>query len=225
MNTAAKTARSRFRVKPDGMVRNVVFMGMGEPLDNYEAVHEALRGLTHQYLFQLGAKHLTVSTVGASARILRMLADDVPQVNLAVSLHSALQESRELLIPSAKSTSLLALGAALDYHARQSGRGAMLEYLLIADVNDRDVDVTALADFCHARNVVAPVFVNLIPYNPTLAGMEFGYTTPSDDRIYAFHHRLQACGIASLVRWSSAAGRETQGACGQLALTVVDDAL
>ena len=101
----------------------------------------------------------------------------------------------------------------------------MLEYLLIADVNDRDVDVAALADFCHARNVVAPVFVNLIPYNPTLAGMEFGYTTPSDDRIYAFHHRLQAQVIASLVRWSSAAGRATQGACGQLALTVVDDAL
>jgi len=89
--------------------------------------------------------------------------------------------------------------------------------------------VDALAKFCQERNQheIEPthnkskntkVFVNLIPYNPTLAGDDFGYRTPSDDRIYAFHNRLKDLGVNSLVRWSSANGRDTNGACGQLAL-------
>jgi len=220
------TARSRFPVKPNGVIRNVVFMGMGEPMDNYDEVHESLRGLTHQYLFQLGAKHITVSTVGASARKIRLLADEAPQVNLALSLHSAIQASRELLIPSANANPMKALGESLDYHSAKSGRGAMLEYLLIDRVNDSDAEVDALAKFCQDRNEHKPtpnsknskVFVNLIPYNPTLAGDDFGYETPSDDRIYAFHNRLKDLGVNSLVRWSSAQGRDANGACGQLAL-------
>eukprot|EP00529_Nitzschia_sp_RCC80_P031635 CAMPEP_0113518330 /NCGR_PEP_ID=MMETSP0014_2-20120614/42823_1 /TAXON_ID=2857 /ORGANISM="Nitzschia sp." /LENGTH=367 /DNA_ID=CAMNT_0000415763 /DNA_START=12 /DNA_END=1112 /DNA_ORIENTATION=- /assembly_acc=CAM_ASM_000159 len=113
-------------------IRNCVFMGMGEPLDNYDEVHEALRGLTHQCLFGLKAKHVTVSTVGASAQRIRQLADDAPQISLALSLHSAIQESRERLIPSATANPIGSLGEALDYHSdKNSGRGAMLEYLLI----------------------------------------------------------------------------------------------
>ena len=69
-------------------------------------------------------------------------------------------------------------------------------------------------------NKNSKVFVNLIPYNPTLAGDDFGYETPSDDRIYAFHNRLKDLGINSLVRWSSAQGRDAKGACGQLALNL-----
>jgi len=229
MPSNTETARSRFRVKPNGTIRNVVFMGMGEPMDNYDEVHESLRGLTHQYLFQLSAKHITVSTVGASARKIRLLADEAPQVNLALSLHSAIQESRELLIPSAKANPMKSLGESLDYHSNKSGRGAMLEYLLISTVNDSDAEVDALAKFCQERNEHetistnfkqqhSKVFVNLIPYNPTLAGDDFGYETPSDDRIYAFHNRLKDLGINSLVRWSSAQGRDANGACGQLAL-------
>lgn len=224
MPSATETARSRFRVKPNGVIRNVVFMGMGEPMDNYDEVHESLRGLTHQYLFQLSAKHITVSTVGASARKIRLLADEAPQVNLALSLHSAIQESRELLIPSANANPMKSLGESLDYHSTKSGRGAMIEYLLIDKVNDSDAEVDALAKFCQERNEHennsknSKVFVNLIPYNPTLAGDDFGYETPSDDRIYAFHNRLKDLGVNSLVRWSSANGRDTNGACGQLAL-------
>ena len=108
-------------------IRNIVFMGMGEPLDNYDEVHEALRGLTHQCLFGLKAKHVTVSTVGASALRIRQLADDAPQISLALSLHSAIQESREKLIPSAAANPIDSLGEALDYHSdKTSGRGAML---------------------------------------------------------------------------------------------------
>ena len=202
-------------------IRNCVFMGMGEPLDNYDEVHEALRGLTHQCLFGLKAKHVTVSTVGASAQRIRQLADDAPQISLALSLHSAIQESRERLIPSARANPIGSIGEALDYHSgKNSGRGAMLEYLLIDGVNDSDVEVDALAKFCQERiSSGSKVFVNLIPYNPTLAGDDFGFSTPDDDRINAFHERLKSLGVKSLVRWSSASGRDANGACGQLALS------
>jgi len=240
-------------------LRNVVFMGMGEPFDNYDAVLGALRGLTHQCLFGLSAKHITVSTVGASASKIRELAEDAPGVCLALSLHGATQELRELLIPAATACPLDELAAALDYHTELSGRGVMMEYLLIENVNDSDRDADALALFvldrgsektnelpssstsCAAGALGIPEktheplpqdtpsqktknptnsFVNLIPYNPTLAGGLFGYSTPSDERINAFHGRLRMHGISSLVRWSSAQGRDANGACGQLALSV-----
>ena len=92
-------------------------MGMGEPLDNYNAVHESTRGLTHQCLFGLNAKQITISTVGASISKLQLLADEIPQISLALSLHSALSSTRQLLIPS--SSSLEDLGNALDYYSQQ----------------------------------------------------------------------------------------------------------
>ena len=205
-----------------GGITNIVYMGMGEPLDNYPSVHESLRGLTHQCLFGLKQKKITVSTVGASSLRIRQLADDAPHVCLAISLHSALQESRIKLIPSANGNSIEELGRALDYHAMKSGRGAMIEYLLIDGVNDGVEEVDALVEFCLERNRKEDeilTFVNLIPYNPTLAGDDFGYETPSDERIYAFHERLKENGVKSLIRWSSATGRDANGACGQLALS------
>lgn len=200
-----------------GQVNNVVFMGMGEPLDNYDAVHEALRGITHQCIFGLQAKKVTVSTVGASSQKIRALADEAPQVSLALSLHSAIQTSREKLIPSAISSRIDVLGDALDYHSNISGRGSMLEYLLIDGVNDSDDEVDALAGFCLQRQ--GSPFVNLIPYNPTLAGDNFGYQTPSDERINAFHAKLKQSGIKTIVRWSTKNGRDANGACGQLVLS------
>lgn len=203
-------------------IRNCVFMGMGEPFDNYDEVHEALRGLTHQRLFGLKAKRVTVSTVGASAQKIRKLADEAPQVSLALSLHSAKQESRLKLIPAASANPIDSLGKALDYHSIKNGcQGAMIEYLLIDGVNDSDDEVEALAKFCIERNDngAGKVFVNLIPYNPTFAGNSFGYETPSDNRIFAFHNRLKELGVNSLVRWSSASGRDANGACGQLVLS------
>ncbi|KAL3800801.1 hypothetical protein HJC23_001638 [Cyclotella cryptica] len=202
-----------------GKIRNVVFMGMGEPLDNYDAVHESIRGITHQCLFGLKAKKVTVSTVGSSAQKIKALADEAPQVCLALSLHSAIQSSREKLIPSAVSISLEELGDALDYHAKKSGRGSMLEYLLINGVNDSNDEVDSLAEFCLKRE--GNVYVNLIPYNPTLAGDNFGYQTPSDERISDFHDKLKAAGVKALVRWSTQNGRDANGACGQLVLTSI----
>lgn len=211
-------------------VRNIVFMGMGEPLDNMEALLETLRGLTHMALFGLSAKQLTVSTVGASPDRIKRLADVAPKVRLALSLHSADLPLRSQLIPSA--TSFPELNAALDYHSQKTRCGLMIEYLLIADVNDRDCDADALAAFCKERDVAAVAdgvtlskkaaraatgYVNLIPFNPTEAGSQHGYTTPSDAAVERFHSRLRdRHGVNALIRWTSAAGRDANGACGQL---------
>ena len=224
-------------------VRNVVFMGMGEPLDNFDAVLASLRGLTHQSLFDLAAKHLTVSTVGASPDRIRQLADTAPKVRLALSLHSATQDLREQLIPSA--TGMTELCDALDYHARATRCGLMVEYLLIDGVNDGESDADALAAFCLERDAaaaamtmtnVAPAggggagatvtragpkisagYVNLIPFNPTEAGSLRGYETPSDGAVERFHARLRDVhGVHALCRWKSATGRDAAGACGQL---------
>ncbi|KAJ1620581.1 hypothetical protein T492DRAFT_1076921 [Pavlovales sp. CCMP2436] len=103
-------------------LRNVVFMGMGEPLDNFESVLGAIRALSHTCLFSLSPRQLTVSTVGASADKIRRLAHAAPAVRLALSLHAATQQN------------------ALDEHARVSGCGAMIEYLLISGMNDSSED-------------------------------------------------------------------------------------
>ncbi|KAL9180474.1 hypothetical protein ACHAXT_010927 [Thalassiosira profunda] len=218
-----------------GKVRNIVFMGMGEALDAYDSVHEACRGLTHQCLFGLKAKQITISTVGASPRMIKRLADDVPGVSLALSLHGGTQKLREELIPSGrgvKGSHLDELADALDYHAKRTGRGVMIEYLLIQDVNDGAEAADALGEFCIERQQkqrtnasgrggrhASVTYVNLIPYNPTSAGDRFGYQTPSNERIAAFSSRLrERYGVRTLVRWSSADGRDATGACGQLAV-------
>lgn len=217
-------------------VRNVVFMGMGEPLDNLDSVITALKGMTHQSLFSLSGKKLTVSTVGASAEKIRRLAVEAPSgVHLALSLHAASQDLRESLLPSARGCGLDKVGAALDFHASMTGSGAMLEYLLIDGLNDRDQDADDLAQFYRDRSAafVATLpaeksghkkklragqpMINIIPYNPTSAGALQGYRTPSDARIAAFHERLrQVHGVNALIRWTSANGRDATGACGQL---------
>jgi 23S rRNA (adenine2503-C2)-methyltransferase len=172
-------------------------------------------------LFGLKAKQVTISTVGASPDYIRLLADEAPQISLAVSLHGATQELRETLMPATRRAPLVELEAALDYHAAMTGMGAMVEYLLIDGVNDDDEAASELTRFCVRRR--QKPYVNLIPYNPTIAGIEFGYQTPSDDAVHTFHERLQLAGITSHVRWSSAAGRDTDAACGQLALSVASN--
>jgi len=150
-------------------VRNVVFMGMGEAFDNWNAVHEACRGLTHQCLFGLAAKQVTISTVGGSPHHIRKLANECPQISLALSLHGATQELRQKLMP--QTAPLHELEAALDYHVEQTGERIMIQYLLIDDVNDSMDAADALVHFCLARRQMP--LVNLIPYNPTAAGELF----------------------------------------------------
>lgn len=210
----------------DATIRNVVFMGMGEPLANYPEVSLSLRYLTHQYLFKLGANHITVSTVGDSPEHIRRLADEAPRVRLAVSLHSARQETRHQLMPATigPDASLDHLASAMDYHRACSGVVAMIEYLLIHGVNDSPEHADALAHFCNARTQIEGggqadkdrCLLNVIPYNPTEIGALQGFQSPTLEHVEMFRNRLSSLGVGSLVRWTSAGGRDADGACGQL---------
>ena len=221
-------------------VRNVVMMGMGEPLDNYEEVLIALRAMTHQAVFDMRQRSVTVSTVGVPASI-RKLADDAPNVGLALSLHAPTQDLRATLLPSAAGTSqtLGRLTESLRYHRRKSGRGAMIEYIVIDGVNDSPtharelgelVGGTLLADDVHVegsnpatvgrrKREQSGYFVNLIPYNPTDVGGTHGYRSPADNALERMAAILgDEFGVKAKVRWSTRRGREVDGACGQLAL-------
>ena len=228
-------------------VRNVVMMGMGEPLDNYEEVLIALRAMTHQAVFDMRQRSVTVSTVGVPSSI-RKLADDAPNVGLALSLHAPTQELRARLLPSASGTAhtLGRLSESLKYHRRQSGRGAMIEYIVIDGVNDSPLHARDLGELVgrtllqdddgdsdvagsnlnpnptpkgRRRREQSGYFVNLIPYNPTDVGSTHGYESPADEALERMATILSdEYGVKAKVRWSTRRGREVDGACGQLAL-------
>ena len=228
-------------------VRNVVMMGMGEPLDNYEEVLIALRAMTHQAVFDMRQRSVTVSTVGVPSSI-RKLADDAPNVGLALSLHAPTQELRAQLLPSASGTAhtLGRLSESLKYHRRQSGRGAMIEYIVIDGVNDSPLHARDLGELVgrtllqdddgdsevagsnlnpnptpkgRRRREQSGYFVNLIPYNPTDVGSTHGYESPADEALERMATILSdEYGVKAKVRWSTRRGREVDGACGQLAL-------
>ncbi|GMI28591.1 hypothetical protein TeGR_g7584 [Tetraparma gracilis] len=204
--------------EPPSSLTNLVYMGMGEPLDNMPAVLESLRGLTHQSLFGFAPRRVTLSTVGASPARIRELADAAPGINLALSLHAANETTRERIMPAARAADFGELEAALDYWAGRSGRGAMLEYLVIPGVNDGGEDARLLADFVRRREEgkKSGASVNLIPYNPTLAGEQFLFESPSDEAMVGFKAELGRWGVGGVIRWSTKGGRDVGGACGQL---------
>jgi 23S rRNA (adenine2503-C2)-methyltransferase len=188
-------------------VSHVVFMGMGEPLLNLEAVIAAIGSLNRDV--GIGQRSLTVSTVGIPGKI-RQFAQYQLQVTLAVSLHAANQELRERLIPSAKHYPLPALLADCREYFRLTGRRVTFEYILLAGVNDSPEQARELASQLRGF----PNHVNLIPYNPI---READYQRPSRQRIQAFAAALQQHQIAVSIRYSR--GLEAEAACGQLRAT------
>jgi 23S rRNA (adenine2503-C2)-methyltransferase len=199
-----QVARARARSHPDRRLSNVVLMGMGEPLANYDRVLAALRRLTGA--MGLSARHLTVSTVGVVPGIRRLAAEDLP-VNLAVSLHAADDGLRDELVPLNRRYPLAVLAEACAGYVAATGRRLSFEWALIDGVNDRPRDAAALADL--ARSIRA--HVNLIPLNPTP-----GYPTPGTppEGVRAFRDRLRALGVNVTVRRNRGTGIDA--ACGQL---------
>ncbi|MCW6036717.1 23S rRNA (adenine(2503)-C(2))-methyltransferase RlmN [Spirulina subsalsa FACHB-351] len=185
-------------------VSHVVFMGMGEPLLNLEAVVTALRVLNHDV--GIGQRSLTVSTVGLPKRILQ-LAEHQLQVTFAVSLHASNQQLREKLIPSAQHYTLEQLMADCRQYVQITGRRVTFEYILLAGLNDLPQHAAELAQ--HLRGF--QTHVNLIPYNPI---SEVDYQRPSKERIEQFMQELKRHNIAVSVRYSR--GLEADAACGQL---------
>ncbi|XRA97874.1 ribosomal RNA large subunit methyltransferase N [Pycnococcus provasolii] len=136
----------------DGGVRNVVFMGQGEPLDNYRAVVEACRCLTDSNMFMLRPQSVCVSTVANLPMNIRRLADEVPKVSLAVSLHAPTQERRLNIVPSAKAAHIEKIMEAIKYHVSKSGRHPMVEYVLLKGVNDTREDARLLGELLTAND-------------------------------------------------------------------------
>ncbi|POM65425.1 23S rRNA methyltransferase [Phytophthora palmivora] len=184
-------------------------MGMGEPLNNYDAVLAAIRAMTK--VFGLAPKYITLSTVGVIHRI-RQLSKDAPLVRLALSLHAPTQEMRSEIVPTSTAYPLDKLMAAIDDHlAMKEGKLVMVEYCMLAGVNDSIETAHILGKLLQNRSV----HVNLIPYNTTDVGAQF--QSPSPEDIRAFHAVLrEPYNLKATIRENH--GTDIDGACGQLAL-------
>ncbi len=189
-------------------LRNVVFMGMGEPLHNYDATLTAVSILTDQKGLSLAPKHITISTVGLVPAI-RRLADDPQPVMLAISLHGATDAERQALVPLAVRWPLDDLIAACHYYIKKRRRRIFFEWALIAGENDTPEHAHTLGELLAGMDA----HVNLIPLNPT-----GGYDgTPTDaTTVAAFQNILTRCNLPSTVRQRR--GIDIAAGCGQLAI-------
>jgi 23S rRNA (adenine2503-C2)-methyltransferase len=189
-------------------IDNIVFMGMGEPLANFDNVMRAIRIINAAWGLGIGARHITVSTSGLAPQI-RKLTDEPVQIRLAVSLHGATDEVRNQIMPINRKYNIETLLSACDYYAGRKKQRLTFEYILIAGVNDADDQAYLLAR--HAKKLSAKV--NLIPYN-TVEGLP--WSRPSRNRQEKFLSILRVHKIAATLRQEK--GHDIDAACGQLRL-------
>ena len=189
-------------------VDNLVFMGMGEPMANFDSLMEAIELITGPETLHLGARHLTISTSGLVPQI-RKLAEHPQQIRLAISLHGATDVVREQIMPINRKWPVAELFDALDYWNSRKKQKLTLEYILIEGINDMLEQAEILAK--HARRLQAKV--NLIPYN-TVEGLD--WVRPSETRCQAFRKVLKDAGVSATLRLEK--GHDIDAACGQLRL-------
>ena len=187
-------------------ISNVVVMGSGEPLDNYDNLLVFIQMLTDAHGLNISQRNLTVSTCGLVPRI-RELADLKLQITLALSLHASTQEKRRELMPIANKYDLSEVMEACDYYFAQTGRRMTFEYSLVGGVNDTDADAAELCAMLKGKNC----HINLIPVNPI---KERDYVQSDRSVVEAFKQKLERGGINVTVRREM--GRDIDGACGQL---------
>ncbi len=194
---------------PGEALRNVVYMGMGEPLHNYDAVKRSLELLTHREGLALSTRRVTVSTSGLVPEIRRLGEDFQGHIGLAISLHAADDERRSRLMPINKKYPLKELMAALRAYPLPKRRRITIEYTLVQGENDSDKDAKALVSLLSGLRVK----VNLIPMNPVQASP---LAAPDHGRVLAFQAVLTRAGLSCFVRRRR--GDDVSAACGQLAL-------
>ena len=185
---------------------NIVFMGMGEPLANYQAVTDAIRTLNAPWGFGISARKITISTVGLPAAILKLIDFELP-ITLALSLHAPNDDLRRELIPWSEYTTIAELLDACHAYFSSTGREITLEYLLLGGVNDHPNQARELARL--ATRIRANV--NLIRYNE-VEGLP--YERPTSDAVREFQNILRELGVNAHIRASR--GRDIAAACGQL---------
>jgi 23S rRNA (adenine2503-C2)-methyltransferase len=193
---------------PERLINNLVIMGMGEPLANYDSLLAALRTLNAPWGGGIGARKITISTSGVVPKI-RQLADEPEQFRLAISLHGATDDVRGQIMPINRKYPLADLTAACEYYVARKGKMITLEYILIAGINDGLDQVAPLARL--ARRLHAKV--NLIPYN-RVEGLP--WERPDENRCRRFGDELESTGTAATLRLEK--GHDIDAACGQLRL-------
>ncbi|MDR1315544.1 MAG: 23S rRNA (adenine(2503)-C(2))-methyltransferase RlmN [Spirochaetales bacterium] len=189
-----------------GAISNIVFMGMGEPLENLAALRKAIAVFTHPGGLALSPRRLTVSTCGVVPGILS-LADEGPFVSIAVSLVSADEEKRKTLMPAAGKWGLEELKKALLYHQEKTGKRLTVEIVVLKGINDGREDIRKLRGYLDGLDAI----VNLIPWNPA-PGLNFQEAPEAAIQLY--YTELEGAGIPAVRRYRR--GRKIGGACGQL---------
>jgi 23S rRNA (adenine2503-C2)-methyltransferase len=203
--------REDLRAAGDVPTFNVVFMGMGEPLANYDAVLDAVRRMIHPLGLKIGERRITISTCGLAPRI-RKLANEGLRVGLAVSLNATTDELRATTMPVTKKYSIAEVLDASKEYVRKARRRVTFEYVLLHGTNDGLDDVDRLVE----TSRLVPCKINLIPWNPFPGG---GHERPQPDWVTTFVTRLmERCHAAVTIRQTR--GLDIAAACGQLAVDV-----
>ncbi len=188
-------------------VRNIVFMGMGEPFDNYDTVMQTVKILTDAHGFGLGHNHITVSTSGCLDGIYRLIQETGPLPNLAVSLNAPNDELRNKLMPINRKHPLKEMHETLSAFCQKTGKQVLIAYVLIKGQNDELEQADQLADYLKGLDVK----INLIPYNPQSHDR---YQPPEQAILESFTKRLRDRGYYTLLRQTK--GQKIMAACGQL---------
>ncbi len=192
-------------------VTNLVFMGMGEPMANYDEMIRAVKILTHDRGFGIGQRHITISTIGITSGIDKLSEEDL-QIGLAISLHAPNDELRKKLVPTAGPTSVEDIIDAGRRYYKKTGRRVTFEYALMAGINDSPEIATELAALLRGNGS----HVNLIPINPTAGD----FKRPTEDSVLEFERILSNAGVNCTVRVEK--GTEISAACGQLRTDIIN---
>ena len=203
---------ARFLKDEGAHVTNVVFMGMGEPMHNYDEVMASVRLMNDPEGFNLGARHISISTCGIVPGILKLMNEPL-QVNLAISLHSAIDATRSRIMPVNKAYPLEKLMDAVDAYAEKTNRKVFFEYLLLDGINDTTAEAHALAKLL--RHNFRLYHVNLIKYHDTNV-----FTPTETNKRLKFMGWLQEHGVPVTHRRTF--GEDIDAACGQLAVNDAD---
>jgi len=194
----------------ENRISNVVYMGMGEPLANYENVKKSVQIFTDKNMLDLSNRKITISSSGILAQINKMYEDkEFPLVRLAVSLNASDQKIRENIMPISKTNTLEDLINTLNSLPYKTGYRIMLEYVLIKNVNDSEEDAKKLVKLI--KDNKKRYKVNLIPFNPF---EESEYERPDTEKVEKFQKILWDANISAFIRWSK--GKDISAACGQL---------
>lgn len=196
---------ARFHLGYD--IRNIVFMGMGEPMDNFDAVKQAIEVFSDLAGFAIGLRHITVSTSGRVDGIQRMMNECHPALNLAISINASNDLMRTKIMPVNRRYNMSQLKQVLEEYCRHPRRKILVEYVLLKEITDSPESADELADYLKGLKVK----INLIPYNPQQPDR---YQPPEQETLDLFAARLRWHGYPTLVR--NTKGQQIMAACGQL---------